>query len=79
MNLQTLQQESDKDFDEKFLYWVILGSTLNNGSELRWNVGDGRMPDIDKIKSFHHLQLEKAYKIGLRKGVEMVELLIKSQ
>lgn len=41
-----------KEFDEKFLYSVVLGSTLNDGSELRWNVGDGKMPSIDNIKSF---------------------------
>ena len=47
----TLSAEQEK-FEEEFLYWVVLGSTLNDGSELRWNVGDGRLPNIKKIKSF---------------------------
>lgn len=42
----------EKSFDKKFLYWVVLGSTLNDGSELRWNVGEGKMPDIKAIKAF---------------------------
>ena len=25
-----------KEFDEKFVYWVVLGSTLYDGSERRW-------------------------------------------
>lgn len=40
----TLSAEQEK-FEEEFLYWVILGSTLNDGSELRWNVGDGKLPN----------------------------------
>lgn len=55
MNLQTLQQESDKEL------WSLLydeyGDVGKNGN----------------MQSFLHLQLEKAYTLGLRKGVEMVE------
>ncbi len=50
-----LQKEIDNQmakFEEKFLYWVVLGSTMNGGSELRWNVGEDEMPSIEKIKSY---------------------------
>jgi hypothetical protein len=48
----TIEQRKIKEFREKFLYWVVLGSTLNDGSELRWNVGDGKLPNIEDIESF---------------------------
>lgn len=57
-------QELLKQFDEKFLYWVVLGSTLNDGSELRWNVGDDQMPSIKEVKKF----LLSAYTLGIEEG-----------
>jgi len=74
-----LPQESEggweKKFDEKFLYWVVLGSTLNDGSELRWNVGEGKMPDIKSIKSFiRSLLSSQAQEIWeLAEGVKIEE------
>jgi len=44
-----------KEFDEKFVYWVVLGSTLNDGSERRWKK-EGQQPQ--EIISF----LEQAIK-----------------
>ena len=64
MSLQTLKEESDKEFDALNVYDSL------NGRPEECHLFD----NIDKqIKSFLHLQLEKAYTIGLRKGVEMVE------
>ena len=60
-----------KRFDEKFLYWVVLGSTLNDGSELRWNVGEGKMPDIDVIKSFISEERKRA-QTELIKGLQKI-------
>jgi len=45
-------EEWEKEFDDEFLYWVVLGSTLNDGSKQKWNVRDGEMPDFKKIKRF---------------------------
>lgn len=55
-------EEILKEFDDKFLYWVVLGSTMNDGSELRWNVGEDQMPSIEKIKSFILLALSSQRK-----------------
>lgn len=62
-------------FDKEFLYWVVMGSTLNNGSELRWNVGDGKMPNINTIKDFiknvEKEAGEKGYADGYADGIEI--------
>lgn len=52
--LQNKIEEAKKRFDEKFLYWVVLGSTLNDGSELGFTMECRR---IEKIKSFLEQEL----------------------
>lgn len=66
MKLKQLQQESDKSFDEK---WTNV---------MRWS-DDYADREADgssalQIKYFLHLQLQKAYNLGLQKGVEMVDV-----
>lgn len=62
-------EQIEKEFEKQFLYTVVLGSTLNDGNALRWNVGDGKMPDIDKIKSF----LKQSFIKYLQSEVERLE------
>ena len=67
-DLTPSETETLKMFDEKFLYWVVLGSTLNDGSELRWNVGEGKLPNIEAIKDFLLTQLRLARSEGFTAG-----------
>ena len=69
----TLSAEQDK-FAEKFLCWVVLGSTLNDGSELRWNVGDGKLPNIEKVKSFLLASNARIRLQTLQEVIEMCEV-----
>ena len=60
-------EQIEKEFEKQFLYTVVLGSTLNDGNALRWNVGDGKMPDIDKIKSFLKQSFIKYLKLDIER------------
>lgn len=48
MSLQQILQKNREEFDEEFVYWVVLGSTLNDGSERRWKkVGQNPQEILD--------------------------------
>lgn len=55
----TKHSEALKRFEKQFCYWVVLGSTLKDGSKLEWNVPDGKIPNINKIKAFLLQELER--------------------
>ena len=79
MSLLTLQEESDKEFDESFK--CIQGDCDGTGhipeqiSEDEWTSQQCQFHAeyLLKFKSFLHHKLEKAYNLGQLKGVEMVE------
>jgi len=50
--------EKIKEFDEKFTYWVALGSTLKDGSVRRFNFGENKDPR--EIRDFISTSIQEA-------------------
>lgn len=58
-------QDIIKEFENRFIYWVVLGSTLNDGSEMRW-IRENQQPKeiIDFLSEAISQTQKEAYEKG---------------
>ena len=71
-----------KEFENRFIYWVVLGSTLNDGSEMRWSRENQQPKEIIDFLSEAISQTQKeAYEKGrletIKEIVDWIEGYIK--
>ncbi len=58
-NIKNFIEEGEKEFEEKFLYWVVLGSTLNDGSIRRFKAVEPDAEEVIKFISSRQISLIK--------------------
>jgi len=63
-----------KEFENRFIYWVVLGSTLNDGSEMRWSRENQQPKEIIDFLSEAISQTQKeAYEKGRLETIKEIE------
>jgi hypothetical protein len=79
VTVQKTMKDIIKEFENRFIYWVVLGSTLNDGSEMRWSRENQQPKEIIDFLSEAISQTQKeAYEKGRLETIkEIVDLIDK--